>query len=361
LLLAWASSADHGFSLHGAAEGTSMVLTALCGVGVVLWARTLLPLPAIGLAYGVGRLTAGVLTAPGSENAWKFALSVPVTVIVLSLLARHRRPFLAAAALLAIGGLDVLNDARSAFGFCVLAAALVLWQARPGAGARPVRWWVGTPVLAALAALGYLALRQLLLAGVLGAGLQERTFTQITQTGSLILGGRPEWTATVALMHHQPFGFGLGTLPGADDVAVALAGVSVTRIPTVDGYLEHYMLDGGFELHSVVADLWALLGPAGLLLGLGMAALIGHALAHDVARRRASGLVCFLAPLALWSLAFGPAPSDLPEIALVLGLLLLPRPGWDDGQGNSPAVTRSRTGTGPSMRSREPRDEEAAR
>jgi capsular polysaccharide biosynthesis protein len=322
VLLTWLSSRDHDFARYEAVSTGVVVLTLATGTGLILWARTVLPLPVLGAAYGLGALAAGVLAMPGSENPVKFQLSFPLTVIVLSLLAGRRRPVVTVAALLALGLLNVLSDARSAFAFTVVAAALMLWQSRRGR--RSGRLGVQVAVLGTLAACGYWVLRELLLAGVLGAALQERTATQIAQTGSLLLGGRPEWTATWALMRDTPLGFGLGTVPTAHDIHVAAQGITVTHIPTVEGYLENYLLAGRFELHSIVADLWSNLGAVGIALGLVAGALIATGLAVQLSRGQASGLVCYLAPLTLWSLAFGPLPTGLPKVALALGLLLAP-------------------------------------
>lgn len=324
-LLAWLSSQDHDFSRYEAASTAFLVLTFAGGTGVVLWARTALPLTVLGTAYGLGALASGILGVPGSENAWKFELSFPVTVIVLSQLAGWKRPILPVVLLLAVSSVSVANDARSAFAFTVVAAALLLWQRR--GRRRPDRWGMQVAVLGILATGGYWLLRELLLAGVLGAGLQARTATQIAQTGSLLLGGRPEWTATWALMRDSPLGFGLGTVPSAHDVLVAAQGISVTRIPTVEGYLEHYLLAGRVELHSIVADLWSNLGPAGIALGLLVATLITVGLAVQVSRGQASALVCYLAPLTLWSLAFGPLPTGLSKVSLALALLMVPAVG----------------------------------
>ncbi|MGY1708523.1 hypothetical protein ACI8AC_03340 [Geodermatophilus sp. SYSU D00758] len=339
LLLAWTSSGDHGVAPHEAVAQASAVLTTVCGIGLLLWARTLLPVPAIGVAFGAGGLAAGLLSAAGSSNAWKFELSFPVAVIVLSLVAARARPLATVAALGLLGVVDVLHDYRSAFAFCALAAVLVLWQARPNSGSSPPRRWVSLALLGALAVGGYLALRQLLLTGALGAELQARTVTQIAQSGSLLLGGRPEWTATWALMERSPLGFGLGVVPSAVDLATARQGIAATRIPTVDGYLEHQLLAGAFQLHSAIADLWAALGPVGVLLGLAMGALMVLGLVDRLAHRQASGLVCFLVPLGLWSLAFGPLSTDARILTLALGLLLVtrrPAPPTRAGEVSSP-------------------------
>jgi len=326
VLLSWSASRDHGFAPHEAVRTAVLLLTSVGGVGLILWARSVLPFPAIGVAFGVGNLASGVLALPGVDNPWKFELSFPVLVITLSLVAVRGRPLVTVGVLALIGVVDVRNDYRSDFACCVLAAVLVLWQARPAGRSRRTSAWVAVPMFGALATAGYWVLTQALLAGVLGSGLQQRTATQIAQSGSLILGGRPEWTATWALMQFRPLGFGLGTVPTAEDTLVARAGLAVTHIPTVDSYLEHQLLNGAVQLHYIIADLWAATGPVEVLLGLVMAALSVHGLADRLRRRRATGLVCALVPLGLWGLAFGPLSDNLPTLTLGLGLLLVPRP-----------------------------------
>lgn len=326
-LLAWSYADDHGFVLHTASATTSTVLAMVGGVGVLLWARGVLPVPVLGVVFGLAMLATEVLEGSGAENVWKFQLSSPLMVIGVALAVRWGKPAPAVAVLTVLGLLNVTNDARSAFGFCVVAAALVLWQQRPGRD-RPVRRgrrWLALPVIGVLGAGGYRLLTELMLAGALGTEIQQRTATQIAQSGSLLLGGRPEWTVTWALAHTHPFGFGLGTVPNGDDLLVARAGIAVTNIPTAESYVQNYLLAGGVELHAIVADLWASLGPAGVLLGLVMGALVVVGLADRLGRRQASGLACLLAPMALWGLAFGPMASNADTITLALGLLLLPR------------------------------------
>lgn len=328
LLLARRAAGGHGFAPLEAAATAGAVLTGLGTVGLLLWARTVLPVRPLATAFGVGMLVHGLLRISGSANPFKFELSLPLTIIVLSLALGRRRPGASVTALGVLGLLNIVNDARSAFAFCLAAAGLVLWQARPTSRTgRAVRWGRGALLVGTAGATAYALLTDLLLSGALGSGLQARTATQVAQSGSLLLSGRPEWTATWALMREQPMGFGLGTVPSPADVQVAEAGLAVVNDPTAEGYLHNYLLAGRFELHSVVADLWTNLGPVGLVLGLTMAGLLGVSAATLLARRRASALVCFLVPTALWFLAFGPLPTDLDVISLALGVALLPREG----------------------------------
>jgi hypothetical protein len=322
LLLAARSAADHDTTLGNTAGTSFLVLTVIGGVGLLLWARTILPLAAVGVAYGLGQLASGILRAPSSADAYKFELALPLTIVVLALLSGRRNPLAALVALVVLGALDIVNDARSAFSFCAVAAALVLWQARPGRRGTPRHRWTGALALGVAGVGAYMAISELLVSGALGAQVQARTTQQIADSGSLLLGGRPEWTATLALMQHAPLGLGLGTVPNATDVLVAKNGIAVAHIPTAEGYLEHYLFNGGVELHSVVADLWSNLGPVGLVLGLTMAVLIVRELVGLLGRRRAQPLACYLAVAAVWYLGFGPLPSNLPDITFALGILL---------------------------------------
>lgn len=326
-LLAWLHADDHGFALLEASVYGSTVLAAVGGVGVLVWARGVLTLPVLGVVFGLAVLATGVLGASGSGNVWKYQLSSGLMVIGLALAARRGRAAVTLAVLAVLALVNVTNDTRSAFGFCVVAGALVLWQRRPRrAGAAPgARLRLALPLLAVLGATGYWLLTRLMLAGVLGTEIQDRTAVQIAQTGSLILGGRPEWAATWALARVHPFGFGPGIVPNSEDVLVGKAGIAVTNIPTAEAYLQNYLLAGSVELHSILADLWAGLGPAGALLGLLMGALVVTGAADRLARRQASGLVCLLVPMALWGLLFGPLESNVDTLVLALGLLLLPR------------------------------------
>ncbi len=335
VLLAWVHADDHGFAPFEAGTQVSLVLATAGGAGVVLWARTVLPVPVLGAAFGLAMLASGLVDASGTDNPWKFQFSSPLMVIGLALAVRSGRPVVALAVLAVLAVLNVTNDARSAFGFCVVAGVLVLWQQRPGRDRGPAggRRWLALPVLAGLGAAGYWLLTRLMLAGALGAEIQQRTAVQIAQTGSLVLGGRPEWAATWALAQTHPLGFGLGVVPNSEDLLVGKAGIAVTNIPTAEAYLEHYLLDGRVELHSILADLWAALGPAGVLLGLLTGALVVSGLAARLGRREASGLVCLLAPMALWGLLFGPMASNVDTLTLALGLLLVPRrPGRAGGR-----------------------------
>jgi len=328
--LALVSAVDHAVDLGNAVRMGAHLLTGIGGLGVVLWSRRRLRLEAVAALWSVGALAAAALDVAGSVNPWKYQLSVPVTVLVLALAQRSRRSTAAVAALLALAVVGVLNDSRSYSGFAVIAAVAVLWQALRGPDGAPRRRGPASTV-ATLALLGGLVLglystaTSLLVSGALGGELQARSVAQVRDGGSLLAGGRPEWTATLRLVADSPAGFGVGVVPTTHDVLTAKAGLSTVGIAMDNGYVDHYMFGGQFELHSVLADAWARFGWVGAAWAALVGALLLLSLTGSLAERRAVPLVVFLTLMGLWSLAFGPIYSDLSDVLLALGLALAAR------------------------------------
>ncbi|GAA4982500.1 hypothetical protein GCM10023225_22860 [Kineococcus glutinatus] len=334
-----------------ARNGYGMVLrlfSIAAGLGVVLWARRFLRLETVVLLYGTGSLMSGVLDIPGSQNPWKYQLALPVTLIVLSLLQRLRSRLPSVAALLVLtllllGGVSAANDYRSFFGFTLLTGVLVTWQALRSTGGRvPKRgfraWTTSVLLVAGIVYALYATVTSLLLSGALGSELQARSRVQVESGGSLIAGGRPEWSATRVLMADSPGGYGVGVVPASRDVLLGKTGLATVGISPDNGYVDNYMFGGQFRLHSIVADCWANFG----LVGLALTALVGFLLLNGLAsaliERRAQPVTVLLCLLALWDLAFGPIHSDLGEVYLALAVVLQPR---------SPGFLGSRTTSAP--------------
>jgi hypothetical protein len=326
IVAGWAltlTSTERDVDLFNATAVSLQMVTALTGVGLILWSRQVLPLQRIALVLGLGALASAILKSPGSDNAWKYELAVPVTVVLLALL-RPASKWALAGVLAALAAVGVLNDHRSYLGFCIATLGLVLWQARPDHGRR-----IAAPYqvlfLGLFAYLVYRLGEALLLSGALGYDLQQRTITQIRHGGSLILGGRPEWEATAKLLRADPQGFGVGAVPRSGDVSLAKQGLVQVGVPVKNGYVERYMFGGEFKLHSVVADLWSNFGVAGFVLGLAIGLVLLLALTSALAARKAAPVVVFLVLNALWNLPFGPLYSSLPVLIPALGLVMLPR------------------------------------
>jgi hypothetical protein len=324
-VLAMTSGVDHEWSRPQATDQVMLVLAVLGTIGVVCWARVVMPVWCIPLVLGTGMLLGAVPQLGSTANAVKFLLVFPLSLVVLALCDARGRRWPAVVACGALAVVCIVNDGRSAMSFLLATAAVVLWQAtREGRRAVSRLGTVGAVIAAAVA--GYVLLTDLLLSGALGAGVAARSQAQVDQSGSLLLGGRPEWSGTAQLMSERFTGFGLGTVPTETDVTTIKQGFAALRIPTADGYIENYLTAGRFELHSVVADLWVWLGLPGLALGLLAAALVVWGLVDRVSASAAPAVLVYIGLNALWYLAFGPLPSNGPEVSVAIGLCLLALP-----------------------------------
>jgi hypothetical protein len=319
------ASMDHDISVKNLVSDSILVLGVLAGVGVILWARQSLPIHFLALLFSLGLLAtiyAGELRL--SANPWKYAYSVPVTIIALSIVRSMNKRFMEILALLILGTVSALNDSRSFFAIIALTSILLVWQYLPPSRRNAV--YKTLLAFGAVAVITYNAGATLVVDGYLGAGAQARSIEQIQMSGSLLVGGRPELTASLALLQERPFGFGTGVLASPADVLTAKAGMAAINYEPNNGYVENYMFGEKIELHSVLGDLWAPFGIPGLIAGLAILALLLRILATLVAHRSGSGLELFLIILTLWNLLFSPLYSSAPTLLLTLGLVLLPKP-----------------------------------
>jgi hypothetical protein len=326
LTLTLLSSSDHTISRTAALTSIAVLLGALVGFGFLLWARTILGDRATGTLFGFGLLLA--LAHPGplyASNPWKFGFSVPVTIIVLGFLSSaHKLTQLVALALLV--GVSAITDARSSFGILLLTGALLAWQLRPARGSRRRTGVSAILGLGVIAVLIYNVGQTLIVNGYLGSETRQRSLEQLDASGSLILGGRPEITATVALMRDHFLGFGSGTLPSFHDITVAKTGMSTINYDPDNGYVDHFMFGNGFSLHSMFGDLWADFGLVGLALCLAMTVVLVLRVGNATANRVASGLMLYLSLRTLWNIAFSPFYSAVPVLMVTLALVLVERP-----------------------------------
>jgi len=325
------ASATHTVNPTYVREHVLLVAGGFAAVGTLLWARTVLPVRAVALAAAGGLLMRLALTPVNPANPWKYNYSYAVTVLALALVIRRRPRPAEVVILLGLAVVCTLNDSRSAFATLVLAALLVAWQLRPRTLGRHANAVTTIALFGGVAACVYTVGTTLILEGYLGESTQQRSVEQLETSGSLLLGGRPEWGATAALVAERPHGYGIGVRAGPHDVLVAKTGMSSLHYDPHNGYVENYMFGGEIKLHAVVADLWSRHGVAGVLLSAWLLGLAVWSLASATARRVASGLTIYLTCLMLWNFAFGPIQSSMPILVLALGLLLLPRAGVDAG------------------------------
>jgi len=300
--------------------GIALVLAAL------LWARSVLGVRRVILTFGLGSLASLAVSGINPDNVWKFSLSVPVTLILLSLpgMDKHRGRQLVAALLLVT--ISALNDSRSAAGLLLVAAALTV----VGKGGRHVpepgawRSWGALTRVALIGVGAYLATQAAILEGVLGEAARSRTEAQISQSGSALIGGRPEMGAAFALITDRPWGYGAGTLADYATTMVGKAGMKALGYDPNNGYVENYMFGYGFEVHSLLGDLWILFGFAGAVLAVLIVAFALNGLGASLARGAATAAVTFLVLRLVWDFAFSPFPSAMAFLPLTLAVALPP-------------------------------------
>lgn len=338
------SSSDHETGTNLLLFETILVAGTVMGIGVVLWARTVLPTWLVGAVFGVGLLVAVVTHqevigfnqgSGGQINTWKFAFAVPLAVLTLSLAERSKRRWVQIAVLLVLAAISTRMDSRSYFGEFLIAALLVVWQVMPKGRGRPsalrVLVFFGI-VTAAMYNIG----TSLILGGVLGPETQARSAAQIEQSGSILVGGRPEMGATAALFLSRPFGFGGGTIGTTSDIQTAKDGMRQVGYDPENGYVENFLFGGHIELHSTLGDIWAFSGIAGIAFIIVCAVLLLAAIGRGIAGRTAGGLMLFLVVQTFWNFFFNPFLASAPVLVLALGLGIASRSSKRPDQSTSP-------------------------
>lgn len=322
------ASVDHHVSMKLNNEICKLLLSTVCGVGLILWAREHLRMRYIHAAFALGLLVAG----PDNHklyvtNPWKFGFSVPVTILVVGWFASSRRPRLTVALLVLFAAICTLTDARSNFAVLLLTIVLVAWRLAPRVRRRRSTILGTIATIIAIAVAAYYLVTALILDGALGAATQARSQAQIATSGSLLTGGRPELGASTALFHLRPFGFGGGTYLTTHDLLTAKDGMVKLGYAPNNGYVENFMFGRGIELHSSFFDLWAWCGLAGILLAVLILvqalAGLGNLLNVDPA---GGAVTIFAAILTLWNLPFSPWLASMPITMLALGTGLVRRP-----------------------------------
>ncbi len=341
LWLTVAGANDHDTDQGALRQWVILMLVLAVNVGVILWARSVLRDAAVVTWYGIGMLGSAALTGVNPTNFWKGTLSLALTVTLLGLAWLARRRWLELVLCLTLAGISALMDSRSHFAMLLLASCLVVWQAWVRGRARRTSAWRSLVVLAGLGVAIYSFGQALMLEGFLGEETQQRTIAQTEGTGSILLGGRPELGATIALMQERPWGFGYGTLPNAREIAVAKAGMATLEYDPDNGYVDNYMFGQLVKLHSVIGDSWSMFGLPGLALAGFFLWAVLRRVAHDLPASALSAVVAFLAIRVVWDSGFGPLYSSLAIFAIAVGIALLPR---ESAPGENPA---ERLGVGP--------------
>ncbi|TFD66568.1 hypothetical protein [Cryobacterium gelidum] len=326
LLLLQTSTTHEIIPQRAAALPVTMLFSALT-LGVLLWARQAINLASLGVAYGAGALLDSVIRAgEWGENGWKYGYAWPCAVIALSLvIGRKREPLWTLLVVAALVAVSVGGGYRSLVAFAVVAVGLylcTLWNKNGGDLKRGLRF--GMSVLA-IPALAFVSLSWLLLGGALGSIAQTRTQEQIAESGSILVGGRQEWAAAVALFRQSPLGFGPGVVPNPEDVAVGKRGLEAIGANEDSYHIDTYMFGGQFRLHGIVSDLWANFGLVGLALSLVLLVAIAWFLWYSGVNAYTTGLQTLLAVWVAWDIFFSPFDSNWRYLIFALSLLLLLR------------------------------------
>lgn len=297
------------------------VLAAIGAVGVLLWVRQQAGVAVAAIAFSCGMLASVVLSEPAGADAWKFSWSVPIYLLVMSLAMLSGSRVVELSALAVLSLTTIITDSRSVTAFLLLSAALIVWQMRPGMRASRPRAWLNVAGLALVAASAYFLFQSLIFEGVLGEAARDRSLQQVATSGSLIAGGRPEMGASTSLILANPMGIGSGVLASANDVWVAKAGMAALNYDPNNGYVERYMFGNGFEVHSILGDMWLRFGLAGAVFAVFLLILCVVGIARCLSLRRASALLIFTGVFTVWNTFFSPFLGSY-RIA-VLALLLV--------------------------------------
>ncbi|MEY2848664.1 MAG: hypothetical protein RI885_1329 [Actinomycetota bacterium] len=344
------SRSDHEISVEGIATGSAALLGVAASLGLIIWAREHLTDGTVAVLFGIGMLGSIVIRERGlifDGDAWKFGLATAVTVTALGVAGRRGRRLLEVAILVVILGVTLVSDARSYSAIILLTLIVTVIQFRPDRHDRRASALRLSVVIVGAAALVYSIGQTLILDGYLGSAAQERTAAQIDVSGSLILGGRPEIAASAALLQDRPWGFGVGALPTLADITVAKTGMAAIGYQPNNGYVENYMFGNGFELHSLLGDLWVAYGIPGLALAAAIVVICVITLSKTLAVNRASALLVFLVVNAFWNFLFSPIYSSLLTLMLLVGLVVQragPKSGpLSDGDAHSEAGRSARS------------------
>lgn len=301
-------------------RNTFLILGIGLSIPALYWARTVIGTRMVVLLFGVANLLTLGVEGVDAENPWKFSLALPMTMALLALPGIYKRRFPELVVLLGLSVLSAVSDARSATALLLAAGALTATQ---GATYRSRRRMTVTSVrLAAIGLAVFFGAQAAILDGALGEAAKSRTTEQIQSSGSVILGGRPELGASIALITHRPLGYGAGTTASPEAVGEAKEGMASLGYDPNNGYVENYMFGYGFEVHSVLGDLWIWFGIPGALLGLTLIVVVSRGIIRELSSHTASAIACFLGLRVLWDFLFSPATTSVATLLLAVAILI---------------------------------------
>lgn len=293
---------------------------------VLVWASTELRAPTLLAVYGAGALLqAAVTPASWSSNAWKFALSYPVVMIVLALVDKLRSRIIAVVAAMGVTAMSALHDYRSMVAF-VWISVLVFFlnrrhrqvDLRAALRVRPSR----IAILGLLLFGAYKLVVKASEAGYLGLRNQQVTIKQTDGFSSLVAGGRVENSAALALFKLRPQGYGPGVIPSQHDIAIGTQALIDRAGAAVSDYAGDFIFVDAIKLHSIGSDLWVRFGVGGVVLAVVSAVMLAAFLTRNVLSRQIGAAETFVLVVALWDVFFSPIDSNLGQLGLGIAVCL---------------------------------------
>ena len=324
-LLTFTTSPEHSISSMAVLNRSLLLLGIPLIAGMMAWGASLLGVGAMTTLFGMGMLFGIPFHLSTQDNAWRFTYSVAVGIFVMAVTSYVGPRWLAIATLVILAVIGLLNDSRSNSAMLLLAAILVIAQNLSRLSTRRGRG-VGAIVALGLSGLAiYWGLQGAILEGYFGESTRGRTEAQIEQSGSLLIGARPEMAASSALIGDHLFGLGSGTIASYDDILSAKTAMSATGYEPNNGYVEVYMFGGPIEVHSGLGDFWLWFGPLGAAAGILMVFMVLGHFGRSFSQIRLTPLMAYLTVRISWDMAVSPATSSVRLLTLGLALALSSR------------------------------------
>lgn len=322
VVLTTLSSADHAQLSYDLAARAVAIIQLAVVIGFLVWSHRVTSVAKTSLAFALGLAASIPLHVSADPNVWRFTLSIPLGVLILALCSLTDRLALTLAAIGALAVIGLLNDSRSNSAFLLLTAVVLVWQRLSVVGSRRSRGWGGMLSIAAAGGAIAMLLQAAILEGYFGEVTQARTAEQIARGGSVVVGGRPEIAASLALIGRYPWGLGSGIRASYDDIQAAKSSMAGIGYDPNNGYVERFMFGSGIELHSVIGDFWVWYGLAGVAFVVVALVLLVIAIKRGYVAGALTPLMVYLALRAFWDLPFSPFDSALRLWPLTLSLAI---------------------------------------
>lgn len=297
-----------------------LLLVAAFMIPLMNWAREYWSIQGVASVFALGELLSSIFLGISSDPDYiKYNLAWPVCVLAMAWASvghPRARVWVAGCVCLFVA---VISEYR--FLILITGAVLVLSIGVGKAGTGLIGKWVRIAFVLLSCVVGVYLIQLVLLSGLLGRYIASKTASQmVTGGGSLLLGGRVESPAIVALVAARPIGYGFGFLPSSTEQQIIYSAMEGASGTVDQYYVNSYMLgEGLLKVHSIAGDLWVNLGILGLCLAGVLVFWVGCLFSRVIWNRR-SPLVVLLVGWTIWDLFFSPLYSNLVVAILSLSL-----------------------------------------